>query len=105
MKKIIFCDIDGTIKKGLHGISTKNLLAFKKFMDAGGKLVLSTGRSISSVRGIVKTIEKYTKHKLQYIVCSTGGYIYDAFSQTTITHPISNFNSRKIYQQCVNKRV
>ncbi|MDR2847054.1 MAG: HAD family hydrolase [Mycoplasmataceae bacterium] len=105
MKKIIFCDIDGTLIKGLSKISYHNLLAFKKFMDAGGKVVLSTGRSSSSIRGVIAQIEKFTKHKLEYVICSTGGYIYDFLGATTITHPISNFNSRKIYEYCRKKRI
>lgn len=47
--KAIFCDFDGTIYRDDHTISLANKEAIKKYVDAGGKFVVSTGRLFSAI--------------------------------------------------------
>jgi HAD superfamily hydrolase (TIGR01484 family) len=98
--KILFIDIDGTLVRGLGKISRKNLLAIKKYVELGGKVVLSTGRSIVSIRKCVEQIKKKTNYVPEYAICSTGGYIYNYLDQTAYINPINNELARKIYEYC-----
>lgn len=47
--KAIFCDFDGTIYREDHTISQVNKDAIKKYVNAGGKFVVSTGRLFSAI--------------------------------------------------------
>lgn len=47
--KAIFCDFDGTIYRDDHTISQVNKDAIKKYVEAGGKFVVSTGRLFSAI--------------------------------------------------------
>ncbi|MDE6189401.1 MAG: Cof-type HAD-IIB family hydrolase [Clostridia bacterium] len=47
--KAIFCDFDGTLYTSDHTISQVNKEAIKKFVAAGGKFVISTGRLFSAI--------------------------------------------------------
>ncbi|MDE7336806.1 MAG: Cof-type HAD-IIB family hydrolase [Clostridia bacterium] len=47
--KAIFCDFDGTIYRSDHKISQATKEAVKKYVDAGGKFVISTGRLFSAI--------------------------------------------------------
>ena len=62
--KLIAVDLDGTLLKGLNTIPKKSLMALKRFTDAGGKIVISTGRAITSARKIANKIEAYTGKKI-----------------------------------------
>ena len=52
-KKIIFFDADGTIIKG-NKISKLTIEAFKMLRENGHVLVLSTGRAIPAIDGLLK---------------------------------------------------
>ncbi|MBD5086287.1 MAG: HAD family phosphatase [Clostridiales bacterium] len=47
--KAIFCDFDGTIYRDDHTISQTNKDAIRKYVEAGGKFVVSTGRLFSAI--------------------------------------------------------
>lgn len=47
--KAIFCDFDGTLYREDHMISQTNKDAIKKYIEAGGKFVVSTGRLFSAI--------------------------------------------------------
>lgn len=47
--KAIFCDFDGTIYRSDHTISQATKDAVKRYVEAGGKFVISTGRLFSAI--------------------------------------------------------
>lgn len=67
-RKIIFFDADGTIVKG-HFMSDKTKEAFKKLRENGHILVLSTGRALPSIYGVLKEM------KFENIICSAGSCV------------------------------
>lgn len=67
-KKIIFFDADGTIVKGSN-ISLLTLEAFKKLKENGHILVLSTGRAIPAIDGVLKDMN------FGNTICSGGGVV------------------------------
>lgn len=75
--KLIAIDLDGTLLKRHRKITKKNFQALKNFTDAGGQIVISTGRAITSARKIANKIEKYTGKKMPYIISLCGSVIYD----------------------------
>lgn len=75
--KLIAIDLDGTLLKRHRKITKKNYQALKKFTDAGGQIVISTGRAITSARKIANKIESYTGKKIPYIITLCGSVVYD----------------------------
>ena len=75
--KLIALDLDGTLLRTHHSITRKNYQALKNFANAGGKIVISTGRAITSARKIANKIEKYTGIQIPYIIALCGSMIYD----------------------------
>ncbi len=71
-KYIFLSDIDGTLLGGHSGIPQNVINAAQEFMNAGGLLSLSTGRSIVSARWVAKEM----KVNLPCILY-TGAAIYD----------------------------
>jgi hydroxymethylpyrimidine pyrophosphatase-like HAD family hydrolase len=49
MKKIVFCDYDGTIYTE-DGKLDENVAAIRRWHDAGGKFVIATGRGFASAQ-------------------------------------------------------
>ena len=75
--KLIALDLDGTLLRTHHSITKKNYQALKNFANAGGKIVISTGRAITSARKIANKIEKNTGIQIPYIITLCGSTIYD----------------------------
>lgn len=67
-KKIIFFDADGTIIKGSN-MSPLTVEAFRKLKENGHILVLSTGRAIPAIDGILKEMN------FGNMICSGGGTV------------------------------
>jgi hydroxymethylpyrimidine pyrophosphatase-like HAD family hydrolase len=63
--KVVFLDLDGTLITVGHGISKYNILALEKFINLGGDIVLSTGRSIVSALKIAQKITKKINYKFK----------------------------------------
>ena len=94
--KLIAIDLDGTLLKGLNTIPKKSLEALKRFTDAGGKIVISTGRAITSARKIANKIEDYTGQKVPYIISLCGGIIYDHENKVVFEKLIDKETTKKI---------
>lgn len=67
-KKIIFFDADGTIVKGSK-MSYLVVKAFEKLKENGHILVLSTGRALPAIDGLLKEMN------FGNIICSAGGTV------------------------------
>ncbi len=94
--KLIAIDLDGTLLKGLNTIPKKSLEALKRFTDAGGKIVISTGRAIASARKIANKIEDYTGQKVPYIISLCGGIFYDHENKVVFEKLIDKETTKKI---------
>lgn len=82
-KKIIFFDADGTIVKGSN-ISLLTLEAFKKLKENGHILVLSTGRAIPAIDGVLKDMN------FGNTICSGGGLVWSFFLLLKILYFLIN---------------
>ena len=71
MIKIIFSDLDGTLRKE-KTISKNNLDAIKKYSNLGNLFVVTTGRSVSYIRKLFNDTEE-----IRYIISNNGSIIYD----------------------------
>ncbi len=94
--KLIAIDLDGTLIKRLNKITNKNFQALKNFTNAGGQIVISTGRAITSARKIADRIEKYTGKKVPYIVTLCGSAIYDHENKIIYKNLIDPITTKQI---------
>lgn len=80
--KILFTDLDGTLLNKESKISARTKVFLDEFINAGNKLVLSSGRPLDSI------IEVKESSGLNYsgviIIASNGTQIYDCDSKTSI---------------------
>lgn len=77
--KAIFCDFDGTLYREDHTISQTNKDAITKYIKAGGKFVVSTGRLFSAI--YPKLLELGLDGE---VIVYQGGGIYDIESKKQI---------------------
>lgn len=86
-KKIVFSDYDGTIYINEEDMD-RNLSAIQNYRDLGGKFVITTGRSRTSVNSV---LEKYNI-PFDYIIGNNGAIIFDN-------------NLEKIYEETIFKEI
>ena len=72
MYKLIAIDLDGTLLNSYGLISEENKKAIKKAQEEGANVVLSSGRSTSSVKNLAEELGGN-----KYIICGNGSLIYD----------------------------
>ena len=80
MIKIIFSDLDGTLRKG-KTISKNNLDAIKKYSNLGNLFVVTTGRSVSYIKKLFNDMKE-----IRYIISNNGSIIYDNENKSVIYH-------------------
>lgn len=86
-KEIVFSDYDGTIYITEENMS-KNIKSIEEYRNLGGKFVIVTGRSKTSVSNV---IEQYNI-PYDYIISNNGAVIY-------------NKEMVKIYEQAINTEI
>lgn len=70
MSKYIITDLDGTLlQDGV--VRETDLIKLSKFIDDGNKVVLNTGRSVTLVAHLLKTMP------IDYAICNNGNIIVD----------------------------
>lgn len=72
-KKVIFIDLDGTLKCDQKQVSKKNIDSMLRAKAAGHEIVFSTGRSFM----YIDTLNKECGDVSRYAVSSTGSIVYD----------------------------
>lgn len=73
--KILFTDLDGTLLNDQKQISEGNLSAIHKALEKGHKIVISTGRALTSARKQAETLGLTMPGC--YIIAFNGACIYD----------------------------
>jgi len=81
-RRIMFCDMDGTLLNDQKEITPETLEALKIYFSHGGKLVLTSGRPLNSI------LEVARKFGLDlpgtYIIAFNGALIYDCDAKKAI---------------------
>lgn len=84
MKKIVFCDIDGTLVKDNKDLITRNIDEVKEFVK-DNEFILCTGRATKSA------IEVSKKHgATPVVISSNGAVVYDYLNDTLIFENVIN---------------
>lgn len=73
--KLLFTDLDGTLLNDQSEVTTYTKAFIEKFLSAGNKLILSSGRPFHSVLEVVDNAGLSKKGLL--LICSNGTLIYD----------------------------
>lgn len=82
MRTIIFTDLDGTLLNGDSVITQYTHNVLKKYTEQGNVLVLSSGRSLKSVKKVKKDLN--LDFDRMYICASNGTQIYDCENDKVI---------------------
>ncbi len=72
---IIAVDLDGTLLRSDHTISTYTCEVWQKLLDKGIHIIPTTGRPLAAVQKVVPT------HLCEYIICTNGVHIYKRENQ------------------------
>ncbi len=80
--KILFTDLDGTLLNDKSVVSEGTKKTLKKFVEAGNKLVLSSGRPLLSVREVREVND--IAFGGMYIVANNGSAIYDCDNDSIV---------------------
>ncbi|MGL4107434.1 HAD family hydrolase [Clostridium sp. LP20] len=87
-RKIIFFDADGTIVKG-NNMSKLTVEAFRRLKENGHILVLSTGRALPAIDGVLKEMD------FGNIICSAGGAVVRN-NEVVYTNPMTKESKKNI---------
>lgn len=102
--KLFGIDLDGTLLSKNKKISTKNLQAINRYINAGGVPVIITGRSFISARTYNKKIEEYTQTKLPYLVGFNGAYIQNLKTNEIIKNTIDKKITSELWDLAIEKK-
>lgn len=80
--KLLFTDLDDTLLNNNSQVSPETRAFLDEFLDAGNRLVLSSGRPLLSVLE-VKELAGLNQSGI-FLSCSNGSLVYDCDSQRTI---------------------
>jgi HAD-superfamily hydrolase, subfamily IIB len=90
MKKIIFCDYDGTFFTDDKS-AQQNAKAVKRFRKQGGKFVIATGRGLSSIRPMIR---EYSI-SFDYLILNNGAFITNGNEEIIFQKTISRYTAEK----------
>lgn len=79
---IFFTDLDGTLLNSQSQISPETRKAIDAYLQAGHKLVISSGRSLSSINGVIKNAGLPSDQLV--IISYNGSYIYDTAARKAL---------------------
>lgn len=80
--KILFSDMDGTLLKTDKSISHETKEALDRYVAAGGRLVLTSGRPPESIIEVAKNLGIYYPNS--YLIAYNGAMVYDCEKKTPI---------------------
>ncbi len=92
--KLLFTDLDGTLLTSDKTISKETQKSLLTYLDAGHKLVLSSGRPLQSILQIKETFQIPDKNV--YIISFNGANIYDCEEKAQLY-------SSRLLENCVQK--
>ena len=93
MKKVVFVDIDGTIRNNNKEITQETKEAIKNIVAKGTKVVICTGRS----RDYAIEVSKEALAS-PYVIASDGAYVYDYHDKLDLyTNEINKTTLEEIY--------
>lgn len=93
--KLIATDLDGTLLNENGEISKENIVALKKAMEAGIKVVVATGRSYSAANKPLQAAGITCP-----IICLNGANVFTENGERLRNIPLSKRTSKKILEQC-----
>ena len=82
MTKILFLDLDGTLLNDEKQITEGNRQALLKALNAGHKIVISTGRALSCAIDLATRLH-FTMDGC-YVIAYNGSCVYDMYRQKTV---------------------
>lgn len=82
--KALFLDLDGTLLDDKKKITDGNRAAIRKVLDMGHKVIINTGRPLSSARLQAQALDLTDEGC--YLVAYNGGVLYDSFREKEIFH-------------------
>ena len=95
MKKVVFCDIDGTLATRGEIVS-QNIDMVNKYERLGGEFVLVSGRSVAYTRYIANKFER-----VSYVISNNGSIIYDLINNKVLySNGIDYSSIKKVYDLC-----
>lgn len=74
--KLFFTDLDGTLLTDDKKISPKTMSAIEKYIAAGNKFIISSGRPLNSIQEVMKYtgLDRYAN---LILICYNGSLVYD----------------------------
>lgn len=104
--KILAIDLDGTLLTPYKRITKNDLIALKKFANAGGHIFISTGKALDATLVYVNKISKFIKQPLLYCASLNGNIIYDIRNKKILNYNvIPNEDCLKLYDICKKNKV
>lgn len=96
--KLLSIDLDRTLLTPCFAkVTKKDALAIQKYLSAGGKVCINTGRAPWSAKKFIDYINSFGPNKIQFLSAYNGGYIYDYLDKETHIQTIPHGTVKRIY--------
>lgn len=82
MTRILFLDLDGTLLNDEKQVTDRNRQALLKAVEAGHKIVITTGRALSCAIELARSLELTMEGC--YVIAYNGGCIYDMYHERDV---------------------
>lgn len=79
---IFFTDLDGTLLNSQGVVSPATRTAIERYLAAGNRFVIASGRSLSSINGVIRRAGIPSENLL--IISYNGSYVYDTKTQKAL---------------------
>lgn len=99
--KIIFADMDGTLLRSDKTISHATKVALDRYINAGGKLVLTSGRPPESILEVANKLG--INYEGSYLICYNGAMVYDCSKQQLVQKAVISLSDVEIAEKEAGK--
>lgn len=97
MRKIIFCDLDGTLLNNQKEITSLTKNTIKELKKRGVEFIIATGRGYLGAKNFKDILEIESE-----IICNNGSTIYDKEGNKIFEKLIDKKISKTIFNLCLN---
>ncbi|ASJ89080.1 MAG: haloacid dehalogenase-like hydrolase [Candidatus Malacoplasma girerdii] len=103
--RLLAVDLDGTLLTPFKSITSKDLNSLKKYNDAGGTIILCSGRAKKSMKHYVEQVNNAINSQLKYVIAFSGAMILNEKQEVIRECLIKHNVTKAMIDYCVKNHL